>query len=205
MDEHTLFRQALCALLSLNGNYLVVGETGSAREALVKIKNRKPDVVITEMHILDMSWEKFASHLKQHHRNISIIMLTMRGEADSLSRVMRQGASGIALKTDPSEELFRVIRNVMQRKIYVCPSVAAHLVKDKKAFYQPDSRKVLTPRERKILYLIAEGQRSREIGEELDIAVKTVDVHRMHIMEKLDIHNVAGLVRFALREGIVKP
>ncbi len=207
VDDHTLVRQGLRALIEKSGKYEVVGEAGNGRDAIEKAAHFHPDIVVMDIFMPDLNGVEATERLKKENPQIKILILSMQSDAEILHKVMARGASGYVLKENATDELLKALETVSKGKTYISGSFSENVVEnfeDKKSRPREDAGGLLTPREREILQLIAEGKANKEIAAHLKISFKTVDTHRMHIMEKLDIHNTADLVRYALRAGIIK-
>lgn len=207
VDDHTLVRQGLRALIEKHGQYEVVGEAENGRDALEKTAQLKPDMVLMDLFMPDMNGAEATRRIKEQHKDVHVLVLTMQNDAELLRSLMEYGASGYLLKENASSDLLTAIETVFSGKKYVSESFSENVLEtlEEKRKKRRGTVELLTPREKEILQLIAEGKANKEIAVHLKISFKTVDTHRMHVMEKLDIHNTADLVRYALRAGIAKP
>lgn len=208
VDDHTLVRQGLRALIEKHGQYEVVGEAENGRDALEKAVHFNPDIVVMDIFMPDLNGVEATERLRKELPEVKILILSMQSDAEFLHKVMARGASGYVLKENATDELLKALETVSKGKTYISESFSENVVENfenKKSRPRGDAGELLTSREREILQLIAEGKANKEIAAHLKISFKTVDTHRMHIMEKLDIHNTADLVRYALRAGIAKP
>lgn len=203
MDECALCREGLKTVNGAMEKYAVVGETGSAKEAIGAIKQLKPQIVTTDIRLPDMNGIEFIREIKHVHPEACVIVLTLSDDLELVLMACREGATGYLLKEDANEELSRAIAAALKGKTYICPQLSKQLLKNKTHLHIRSAREILTPREIEVLQLIAEGLTNKGTAAKLNISVKTVEVHRLHIMEKLDIHNSAGLVRYAMRESLV--
>ncbi len=204
-DHLVMFREAVHALLDRCGGYEIVASTENGRDALDAIRKHKPDLAIAETMLPGLSGFDLAQRVRQEKIDTRFIFLTQKDCAKSVEEAFEAGASGYVCKSDPSEELVNAIEAVRAGRTHVSPSVTGHLVKLAVGQRSSTDSTGLTAREREILQLVAEGMSSKEIAEVLHVSVRTVDTHRSNLMEKLGIHKVSGLVRYAIREGLMVP
>jgi DNA-binding NarL/FixJ family response regulator len=206
-DDHTLVRQGISHLLGGSEGFEVVGEAGSAAEALALVEEAKPDVVLLDISLPDRSGLEVAREIREKVPEAKVIMLTMHDDAAYVLKAVDVGAQGYVLKDAGPSELRSAVRAVHQGEAYFSPAVAGQLTAalrgeiDVTGEDDPLSR--LTRRERDILRRVAEGKTSKEIAKELSISHRTVESHRESVMKKLEIHSVAGLTRFAVENGLV--
>lgn len=206
-DDHTLVRQGISHLLNDSDGFEVVGEAGSATEALALAQESRPDVVLLDISLPDKSGLDVAKELREALPDTKIIMLTMHDDAAYVLRAVDAGAEGYVLKDAGPSELRSAVTAVHQGEAYFSPAVAGQLTAalrgeiEVKEDDNPLSR--LTRRETDILRRVAEGNTSKEIARELSISHRTVESHRESVMRKLEIHSVAGLTRFAVENGLV--
>ena len=206
VDDHTIVRQGLCALLGSKPDMEIVGEAADGPEAIRKAEACKPDVVVLDLSMPGLSGSETATRLLRSRPAVRILALTMHDGEDHIYALLKAGARGFLLKESASADLVQAIRAVVDGGIYLHPRISSKVVAEYLKRPHPSARKAgqdgLTPRETQILRLIAEAHTNREIAYLLVISVKTVEAHRTRIMEKLEIHNVAGLTRYAIRRGI---
>lgn len=206
VDDHTIVRQGLCALLENTPDVEVVGQAADGREAIRKTETLEPDIVVLDLSMPGLSGLETATRLLRRHPGVRIVALTMHDGEDHIYSLLKAGARGFLLKESASADLVQAIRAVREGGIYLHPRISSKVVAEYLKRPQPGARKAgqdgLTPRETQILRLIAEAHTNREIAEILVISVKTVEAHRTRIMEKLRIHNIAGLTRYAIRRGL---
>ena len=203
-DDHVILRQGLRGLLEKAGHE-VVGEASDGREAVALARTLRPDVAVLDYSMPLLNGVDAADEIRRAVPRIKTILLTMYTEKSYVLRALRAGARGYVLKTQAAEDLIRAIREVQAGEIYLSPGVStsvvdAYLTSTKGAGEDEDP---LTRRERQILQLVAEGNTTKEIARILDVSFKTAESHRNRLMKKLDIHEVAGLVRYAIRHGLV--
>ena len=202
-DDHQIVRQGLRGLLEKAGHE-VVGEASDGHEALRLARTLSPDVAVLDLSMPHLNGLDAAREMRRVTPEIKTILLTMFTEKEYVLQAMKAGAKGYVLKTQAAEDLIRAIREISRGEVYLSPGVAASVVE---AYLDRSDAPVdrLTPRERQILQLIAEGNTTKEIAGRLNISFKTAESHRNHIMKKLDLHDVAGLVRYAVKRGLVHP
>ncbi len=202
-DDHQIVRQGLRGLLEKAGHE-VVGEASDGHEALRLARTLSPDVAVLDLSMPHLNGLDAAREMHRVVPEIKTILLTMFTDKEYVLQAMKAGAKGYVLKTQAAEDLIRAIREISRGEVYLSPGVAASVVE---AYLDrsdaPADR--LTPRERQILQLIAEGNTTKEVAGLLNISFKTAESHRNHIMKKLDLHDVAGLVRYAVKRGLVHP
>jgi two-component system response regulator NreC len=202
-DDHQIVRQGLRSLLEKAGHE-VVGEASDGREALKLARTLLPDIAVLDLSMPLLNGLDAAHEIRRTAPEIKTILLTMYTDKGYVLQALRAGARGYVLKTQAAEDLIRAIREISRGEVYLSPGVALSVVD---AYLQKTDPAAdpLTPRERQTLQLIAEGKSTKEIARVLNISFKTAESHRNRIMKKLDIHEVAGLVRYAIRRGLVNP
>jgi DNA-binding NarL/FixJ family response regulator len=205
-DDHALVRAGLRKLLESLSGVAVVGEAGDGREALALVASKKPDLVLLDITMPGLNGLEAAERIAREHPGTRVILLSMHASEEHVLRALRAGASGYLPKDAALGELELAINAVRKGETYLSPAVSRH-VSDyvRRMGAEAEPRESLTPRQREILQLIAEGQSTKRIAATLGVSVKTVETHRSQLMEKLDIHDVAGLVRYAIRIGLVSP
>ncbi len=205
VDDHALVRAGIRALITMIDGFEVVGEAGNGAEALALIETVNPDLVLLDITMPSMNGLTALNEIKTRFPNVRVIILTMHEAREYAIQALRGGAAGFSPKRAASNELQQAIETVMAGKTYVSPELAHDGVSaEQAAAYDQELLNKLTPRQREILILIAEGKSMKEIGRSLNISVKTVESHRAQLTERLGIHDVAGLVRFAIRLGLVR-
>ncbi len=206
-EDHTILRQGLKALLSSNPDFKIVGEAEDGREAVRSAETLSPDLILMDLSMPKMTGTEAISEIKKRSKDTKIVVLTVhRGEEYVLS-ALEAGADGYVLKDANHDELTTAIRKVLDGKRYLSPDISGKVIEGylagKNAIRKKTSWDTLTPREREILKLIAEGYKSKEMAEFLFISSKTVQKHRSNLMEKLDLHNTAALTVFAIEKGLI--
>lgn len=204
VDDHAMVRQGIRALLARKADITVVGEAGSGEEALEEVKRTHPDVVLMDITMPGMDGLEATRRIKAMAPETRILVLTQHEDAEFVVPLLQVGASGYILKKAGGAELVSAIRAVYSEGAFLEPRVARALVNQMSQEGQGAEPR-LTAREKQVLKLIAEGLTSREIADVLSLSEKTVIAHRTNLMEKLKVHNAAELVRYAIREGYVKP
>jgi DNA-binding NarL/FixJ family response regulator len=204
VDDHQMFREGLKAVLKSETDFQVVGEAENGIQAVELCRELAPDVVIMDISMPEMSGVEAAGKIHAESPAIKIIILSMHTEKRYILGALKAGATGIVVKNSASAELLTAIETVVSGQTYLSPSVSNVLVQNILESGADAGEKMLSPRERQILQLIAMGKGAKEIGYELGISNKTVEAHRMQLMNKLDIRNVADLVKYAIREGMIE-
>ena len=207
-DDHTLFRQGIKTLLSTESDLDIVGEAANGAEAVEKVNELRPDLVLMDIGMPGLSSFEATRQIKKARPDTKVLFLTMYDDEDYLVQCMEVGASGYVLKDSPAPQLLAAIRDVYRGGSYLSPRMLSQLVDDfrtriKSAHRQPRFA-TLTAREKEILKLLAEGQSVKEIASGLNLSVKTVEAHKFNLMRKLDIHNKAHLVQYAIQKKIIK-
>ncbi len=208
VDDHTLFRDGLRRVLDSEPDVQVVGEASNASEAVERVRELQPDVVLMDIGMPGMSSFEAARVISREAPGTRVIFLTMYEDEEYLLQCLDVGASGYMLKDAPSSKLVSAVREVSQGRKYLSPQVLGKLVDDLRARSQGPQivsrSSTLTPREREVVKMIAEGNSVKEIAALLGLSVKTIEAHKFNLMRKLNIHNKAQLVTYAIQKKIVK-
>src|SRR6266850_8470094 len=201
-DDHAIVRQGLKALLEREG-FVVVAEAGDGQEALRHARARCPDVAVLDFSMPLLNGLDAAREILHACPRAKAILLTMHTDDHYILEAVRAGIKGYVVKTQASADLVRAIHEVLKGMMYLSPGMSQAVVEAylAKSEIPPDP---LTPREREVLQLVAEGKSTKEIAQLLGISVKTAESHRTRIMKKLDIPNTAGIVRYAIRRGMIE-
>ncbi len=211
VDDHALFRAGLRLLLEHMAGVEVVGEAADGREAVQLLRKLRPDVVLMDISMAGLNGLEATAQISQDHREVRVIVLSMHMNEQYVTQALRAGAAGYLLKDSAAEELEQALRTVARGGSYLSHAVSQQVIVDYRrrlgrgAEEPPREAPVdpLTPRQREILQLVAEGRTTREIASLLHRSEKTIEAHRSRLMNELDIHDVAGLVRYAIRIGLV--
>jgi len=206
-DNHTLVRAGLRALLQNIEGIQVVAEAGDGREALHLIAVHQPDLVLMDIAMPEMNGLEATAHVVKEFPQVRVMILSMHANEEYVLQALRSGAMGYVLKDAGISELELAVRAIVRGETYLSPAVSKHVVADyvRRVSSEPSSLEQLTSRQREILQLIAEGRTTKEIADLLYVSVKTVETHRLQLMKRLNIHDIAGLVRYAIRMGLVLP
>ena len=205
-DDHTLLRDGVRRLLEETSDFAVVGEAADASEALKQVIEYRPDIVLLDISMPGMSSFEAARLIEEHCKETRIVFLTMHEDQEYLTQALRSGASGYLLKDTPAPILLQALRNVHRGERSLSPRILRQLQQDgegRPAGRARPDRTTLTPREREVMKLLAEGQTVKQAAGQLGVSVKTVEAHKFNLMRKLDIHNKAQLVTVAIRKKIV--
>ncbi len=207
VEDHTILREGLRALLAADPKFEIVGEADDGREALRRVDKLTPDLVVMDLSMPRMTGMDAIREIKRRHPATKIIALTVHKAEEYLRTTLQAGADGYVLKDATHVELLLAIQNVLKGKTYLSPSVSDTVIEgylEGKENQVPSPRLgLLSPREREVLKLIAEGYKNKEIAADLFISLKTVEKHRANLMKKLDLHNAAALTAFAIEQGLV--
>ena len=204
-DDHTLVRHGIRALLEKIQGVQVVGEAADGREALELIEANRPDVALMDVTMPGLNGIETTADIKKRFPETRVLILSVHSSGDFVSQALRAGAAGYLPKDATPMELEFALRAVVRGETYLSPRVSGDLVDRyvRSAGAGRSPLELLTPRQREILQLIAEGQSTKQIASRLNVSVKTVESHRALLMERLGIHDVAGLTLFAVRAGLV--
>jgi DNA-binding NarL/FixJ family response regulator len=206
VDDHSLVRAGMRALLANMPNVEVVAEAMDGFEALKVIKTHAPDIVLMDISMPNLNGLEATAQATRDFPDTRIIVLSAHSSEEYVGQALRAGAAGYLLKDAPTVELELAIKSVAQGETYLSPAVSKHVITNyvRRVGGEAGSLELLTPRQRETLQLVAEGKSTKEIARLLHLSVKTIETHRAQLMDRLDIHDVAGLVRYALRIGLVK-
>ena len=204
-DDHRIVRDALRRVIEMRDDLEVVGEASNGEEAVDQVVEKQPDIALVDVEMPTFSGIEAARCISQKHLKTRVLMLSMHESGSAVEAALRAGAAGYVVKSSGTEELFHAIDTLRGGGAYLSPQVTSHVVGAFAAPAEAPSSRVglLTPRERAVLHQIADGLSSKEIATALGVSLKTVESHRSNLMQKLGIHKVSGLVRLAIREGLV--
>ena len=209
VDDHPFFREGLKSLLARSSKYRIVGEAGSGDEALRKVKELNPDLIIMDISLPDGSGIDVTHEIKEFLPNTQIVILSMHLKIDYIVKAFRSGAIGYITKDSATEKLLECLETVSKGEYYMDSSLSHAVVeglvktREQEKEITTTGYSALTPREQEILRLLAEGLSTKEIGEKLFISPKTVENHRSNILSKLDLHSTVELVRYAAKYGLI--
>lgn len=204
-DDHQIVRHGLRSLLSSEPDMEVVGEADNGRAVVRLVQEKSPQVVIMDISMPDLNGIEATRQIIAESPGVKIIALSMHSDSLFVLNMFKAGASGYLLKDCALEELVKAVRTVLSRKIYLSPGISDIVIKDFVIGWSPpdsSAYSILTTREREVLQLMAEGRNTNQIAENLCVSVKTVEAHRKQLMNKLDIHSVAELTKYAIRQGL---
>jgi two-component system, NarL family, response regulator NreC len=207
-DDHTLFRQGIKTLISAESDMEVVGEASNGGDAVIRAAETRPDVILMDIGMQGLSSFEAARQIRRNRPETKVLFLTMYDDEDYLVECMEVGAGGYVLKDSPATQLLSAIRDVNRGGSYLSPRMLSQLVDDFRSRIKSAHRlprfATLTTREKEVLKLLAEGNSVKEIACNLKLSVKTVEAHKFNLMRKLDIHNKAQLVQYAIQKKIIK-
>ncbi len=213
-DDHSVVRSGLRLLLQSSPDFAVVAEAADGEEAIMLVDKHKPDVVIMDISMPRLNGIEATSVMKQSHPEIKVIILTVHEDEGYVYQMLRAGASGYVLKSAGKKEIFAAIESALSGKRFFSPGISEMIIegfikRDKESRetleqVTPSSRQQLTKREIEVLRYIAQGYTNRKIAEALFLSIRTINTHRTNLMQKLDIHDTARLVRYAIETGLVK-
>lgn len=207
-DDHTIVRQGMRKLLEGYSDIEIVGESQDGDETVEAAERLAPEIVIMDISMPGLSGLEATRQIRKKYPAVKILILTMHAEKEYIFQILQSGASGYLLKGSPVEELVTAIRAVDRGESYLSPPVSKSIIEHYITRSGIKTQTVvrsqpLTTREREVLRLIAEGHTSKSIATRLSLSSKTIETHRSHIMQKLNIHNAAGLIRYAIQKGWV--
>lgn len=205
-DDHALIRAGIRALLAKIADVEVVGEASDGTHVLEFLQSHRPDIVLTDIAMPGMNGLETAARVTKDFPGVRVIILSMHANEEYVCQAIQAGAAGYLLKDAEPDELERALRSVAAGETYLTPAVSKHVITDymRRVGGETQAADPLTPRQREIVQHIAEGKSTKEIARVLQISTKTVETHRTQLMERLGIHDVAGLVRYALKTGLVR-
>ncbi|MEO8661977.1 MAG: response regulator transcription factor [Bryobacteraceae bacterium] len=207
-DDHTMFRQGVRTLIGSEPDLEVIAEAANGGEAVERAAKTRPDVVLMDIGMPGLSSFEATRQIRKDRPETKVLFLTMYDDEDYLVEGMEVGASGYVLKDSPAQQLIAAIRDICKGGSYLSPRMLAHLVDDFRSRIKSATRiprfATLTAREREVLKFLAEGNSVKEIACDLNLSVKTVEAHKFNLMRKLDIHNKATLVQYAIQKKIIR-
>ena len=204
VDDHKIVREGLRKLIEDDGNFEVIGEAGNGREGIRLARQLQPDIVIMDVAMSEMNGIEATRQLMTAQPEVRVLALSMHSDSRFVKQMLEAGALGYLLKDDAFEEIVTALRSLVVGRMYVSPQASGGILQDlaQGQLANDGSETPLTAREKETLQLIAEGHSTAEIAERLFVSVKTIETHRKKIMDKLDMHSIAELTKYAIREGI---
>jgi len=203
VDDHPVVLEGIRSCLSRQSHLEVVGEAINGRDAVAKAVQLLPDLVLMDINVPELNGLEATAQIRQMAPSVRVLALSAHEKPEYARQMAQAGASGYVLKEASPQELLTAIESAYRGETFFSPVIASGLLKSMVAGGQTAA--VLTPREREALTLMAEGRGSREIADLMKISIRTVEAHRLHMMDKLNIHTLAGLVRFAIDQGLAGP
>lgn len=204
-DDHRLVRAGICSLLEEIPSVHVVAEAGDGREALELVRQHNPNIAIVDVAMKGLNGLEVADRIAKDFPHVKVLILSMHTNEEYVIKALKSGAAGYLIKDAATEELRLALESVAKGDTYLSPVISKSVIDNLLARSKDENEPagILTPRQREILQLIAEGKSTKEIAAILGVSVKTVETHRTQLMNRLDIHDIAGLVRYAVRTGLV--
>lgn len=199
VDDHSLVRDGIKALLSVMAPLEVVGEAENGADAIEMVGRCQPDLLLVDISLKDMNGLELTRLLRSQYPSLKVLVLSMYDNYEYVSESVRSGASGYVLKNAPSREIIAAIEAIASGGTFYSAEIAQRLIADKSTDNE------LTPRESQVLYKMAQGMNNKEMARDLDISVRTVETHRLSIRRKLNIDKPAALVKYAIDHGIISP
>lgn len=206
VDDHSIVRQGCRAILAQHSDLAVLGEAASGQEALEKVETLKPKVAVMDLNLPGLNGIEVIRRIKARHAQTQVVVLSVHTDEAYVYRALEAGASAYVVKQGAARELLAAIEAVASGNVYLSPLISRPIVQ---AYMQhsphlsPSEEVLLTAREREVLQCLTEGLSSKEIAQRLKTSVRTIDVHRQHIMNKLDIHTLPELVKYAIRKNLI--
>ena len=206
-DDHTIMRKGLRLLLERQGNITVVGEAADGRECVELAQTAQPDVVVMDLAMPNLNGIEAARQIVAQNPNVAVAVLSMHSDESYVIRALKAGARAYLLKDSADSDLIGAIKALSDGKSFFSPAISRLLVEDYMRQLErkgiEDSYELLTTREREILQLLAEGKSNKEVANMLNLSLYTVETHRTHILQKLNLHTVPELILYAVRKGII--
>jgi DNA-binding NarL/FixJ family response regulator len=205
-DDHSLVRRGIRSLLGVHSDWEVCGEATDGKEALEKVNQLHPDVLILDLNMPELNGLEVTRRVHKMCPKVEVLVLTVQDSEQVMRQVLEAGARGYMLKSDAGDELLTAVETVRRHHLFLSSQTSRMLHGSSSPQAKDDvtPKQSLSPRERQILQLLAEGKSTKEIATALDITVKTAETHRSNIMRKLDLHHVTELVRYAIRNQVVQ-
>ena len=204
-DDHNLMRDGVKALLEKTPELEIIAEASDGLEAIRCIGTHRPNIVLMDIGMTPLNGLDATSRITREYPDVRVIILSMHANEEYVLQALRAGAAGYLLKDCKKQELINAILSIASGKTYLSSQVSRHVIDTyvQSVGAETSPLEQLTPRQRQILRLVAEGRTNKEMAQLLNVSIKTVDTHRTLLMQRLDIHDVAGLVRFAIKVGLI--
>jgi DNA-binding NarL/FixJ family response regulator len=208
-EDHAIVRQGLCSLLNADGHFVVLGEARTGREAVEMAQALRPDVILMDIAMPVLNGLEATRQILAANPAAKVVILSAHSDDEYIERMVTAGVAGFLEKQTSAEVLTKAIGEVARGKTYFSPSIAKRMSqtqnqpRDRDGMVRANSCR-LTVREAEVLQLVAEGAANKQVAAELGISIKTVEKHRQHLMDKLDIHETAGLTRYAIAQGVIE-
>lgn len=205
-DDHNLVRQGLRALLTQTGEIDVIGEASTGQEAIVQTEQLQPDVIVMDLSMPRMDGVQAAERILALDAPTQVVIVSMHADTTIVQQLLRRGVKGYLLKDAVTEELLLAVRSASQGKVYLSPTISSSVMTMLMSPGQTEAESkadLLTPREREVLQLVAEGMTNGNIAETLSISIKTVEKHRANLMAKLEVNDLPSLMRVAIKLGLI--
>jgi DNA-binding NarL/FixJ family response regulator len=204
-EDHTLVRAGIRSLLDSFPDIEVVAEAGNGREAIKLVRELEPQVVLMDISMPELNGMEATARITKQSPGVKVLMLSMHNDEEYVAQSLKAGARGYLVKDAATKELETAIATLVRGEIYISKSVSMAAVDKLMGESGASALDSLTSRQREILQMVAEGHGTRDIANRLSLSVKTVETHRTHLMDRLGIHDVAGLVKFAIKSGLIPP
>lgn len=205
-DDHSIVRSGIRHLLSTRKDVEIVGEADDGLSAIRMVKRLKPDMVLMDIGMPQMNGIEAIQEIVRERKDIKVLVLSMHSDDKTVAKALKAGAKGYLIKSCDSRDLNEAIDALSSGEIYLSREISSTLIQGYIRKLDDDSSglSLLTPKERQILQMIAEGNTTKDIAGTLNVSIKTVEVHRSNIMRKLNLHNIADLTKYAIREGLIQ-
>jgi len=203
-DDHEVVRHGICALLQSHGGWEVCCQVSDGREAVRKAKELKPDIVVLDIGMPKLNGLEATRQILQNDPQMRIVILTITDSEHVMQEVLKAGARGFVLKSDAAKDLVTAVEALQRRRTFFTPRVADLMLQGFQKGDTTGNLPTLTPREREVVQLLAEGKSSKEVAVALNVSVKTAETHRTNIMRKLQFHTVSEVIFYAIRNNIVQ-
>jgi len=206
-DDHPVVRAGIRSMLEQIEGVVILGEASNGREALALVEQFQPQLLLTDIAMPELNGLEVAARITKSHPLVRVIILSMHAAEEYVWQALRVGAAGYLLKDTDAKEIELAVTEVAAGRSYLTPAVSKEVVENYLQRLGPDAKSadILTPRQREILQAVAEGKTTKEIAQAFSISKKTVETHRAQLMERLNIYDIPGLVRYAMRAGMVPP